>query len=412
MFFSQLCSDCLHSPFNFTTASAMFHWLVLFLCAKFVTSEASQVSECHSFTNLPITETIIGTDLVVRLLLYTGRNSACASLINATYTSPLDVNKTTIFLIHGYRPFGSPPNWLTKMIVTLQRVDDMNLIIVDWNRGATTINYPVAVANTKKVAAILKPVIDNILENGGSLDLIHMIGVSLGAHISGFVGSMFDGKIGRITGLDPAGPLFTGKGVEDRLSSADAQFVDVLHTDIDALGYRGVLGHIDYYANGGTDQPGCPATILSGKKYVVCDHQRSVYLYINSMTSACNITTYPCASYKEFLDASCTHCVGTCPIFGYHIDKWKKSSSEMKIPTEVFFQTSTEEPFCMYYYLLDIIAWNQNTRKGYLTIGLTGENGTVVKSKANQPHVCRYDVALQRDVEEEFQPMECHVQEM
>uniref|UniRef100_UPI00398EB6C8 lipase member H n=1 Tax=Pristiophorus japonicus TaxID=55135 RepID=UPI00398EB6C8 len=431
--------------------------------------QASQGSECPSFTQLPMTDSIIGTDLVVRLLLYTGRNSSCATLINATHTSPLDVNKKTTFLIHGYRPFGSPPKWLNKMIETLQLVDDMNLIIVDWNRGATTINYPVAVANCKKVADILEPVIDNIRKKSkGSLELIHMIGVSLGAHISGFVGSRFHGKIGRITGLDPAGPLFTGKAEDDRLDPSDAQFVDVLHTDIDALGYREYLGHIDFYANGGTDQPGCPVTILGGKKYMICDHQRSVYMYINSMISTCNITAYPCASYTEFLDARCTQRDDTDPIFGYHIEKWKNHSHVMKLPNKVFFLTSTEEPFCMYYYLLDIIAWNRNTRKGYITVGLTGENGSVVKSKANRyaksfekfkevtllvgvdkdienitrvslmfssailvepklklgilrmqlrsltypqrPHLCRYDLALERDEEEEFHPIECQVQ--
>ncbi|XP_069745206.1 lipase member H [Narcine bancroftii] len=445
----------------------MIHWIALILSASIITSEAL---ECHNFTKLPITDSITGTELVVRLLLYTDKNSRCASLINATHTSPLDVKKKTVFIIHGYRPFGSPPNWLMKVIETLQMVDNINLIIVDWNRGATTINYPVAVANTKKVAAILEPVIDNIQKNGGSLKLIHMIGVSLGAHVSGFVGSMFGGKIGRITGLDPAGPLFRGKGKADRLDASDAQFVDVLHTDIDALGYRDILGHIDYYANGGTDQPGCPATILSGKKYMVCDHQRSVYLYINSMVAPCNITVYPCESYTEFLDARCTQCDPTLPIFGYHLNKWINSSSVMKYPNKVFFQTSPEEPFCMYYYLLDIIPWNKNARRGYITIKLTGDNGMVVKSKDNhsakyferfkevtllvsvdkdlenitsisltyssakvvehkltlgilrlrlrslsyptRPHVCRYDVALERDKEVTFQPFECQVQEM
>lgn len=33
--------------------------------------------------------------------------------------------------------------------------------------------------------------------------------------------------------LDPAGPQFTGTPPEDRLDPTDAQFVDVLHTDID-----------------------------------------------------------------------------------------------------------------------------------------------------------------------------------
>lgn len=37
-------------------------------------------------------------------------------------------------------------------------------------------------------------------EKGASLKDIYMIGVSLGAHISGFVGKMYDGKLGRITG--------------------------------------------------------------------------------------------------------------------------------------------------------------------------------------------------------------------
>lgn len=35
---------------------------------------------------------------------------------------------------------------------------------------------------------------------GASLDDIYMIGVSLGAHISGFVGEAYNGKLGRITG--------------------------------------------------------------------------------------------------------------------------------------------------------------------------------------------------------------------
>lgn len=37
-------------------------------------------------------------------------------------------------------------------------------------------------------------------KHGASLDNFHFIGMSLGAHISGFVGKLFQGQLGRITG--------------------------------------------------------------------------------------------------------------------------------------------------------------------------------------------------------------------
>ena len=39
-----------------------------------------------------------------------------------------------------------------------------------------------------------------------------------------------DGKVGRITGLDPSGPLFYTVSKDDCLDTSDAQFVDVIHS--------------------------------------------------------------------------------------------------------------------------------------------------------------------------------------
>lgn len=64
--------------------------------------------------------------------------------------------------------------------------------------------------------------------------LVHCIGHSLGSHVCGFLGKkvnsniesgIFNSKLGRITGLDPAGPLFldiVDKGCDNHLCHTDA----------------------------------------------------------------------------------------------------------------------------------------------------------------------------------------------
>ena len=60
-----------------------------------------------------------------------------------------------------------------------------------------------------------------------------------------------------LTGLDPAGPFFTLVSSAYRLDDGDASYVDVIHTNAGQLGTSRRGGHIDFYPNGGTNQPGC-----------------------------------------------------------------------------------------------------------------------------------------------------------
>lgn len=71
----------------------------------------------------------------------------------------------------------------------------------------------------------------------------------------------------RIKGLDPAGPLFTFPVIappKNRLTSTDADFVQVIHTAAKSLGAQICLGDADFWANGGELQPICHNFNLDG----------------------------------------------------------------------------------------------------------------------------------------------------
>ena len=64
-------------------------------------------------------------------------------------------------------------------------------------------------------------------------------------------------------GLDPAGPYFTKVDPAVRLDPSDAEYVDVIHTDAGVFGTdRTDSGHIDFFPNGGYQQPGCSFNIF------------------------------------------------------------------------------------------------------------------------------------------------------
>lgn len=62
----------------------------------------------------------------------------------------------------------------------------------------------------------------------------------------------------RITGLDPAYPLYYDLGDNEELNKNDAKFVDIIHTDKGICGGPISTGHADFYPNGGgRPQPMC-----------------------------------------------------------------------------------------------------------------------------------------------------------
>jgi len=131
--------------------------------------------------------------------------------------------------------------------------------VVDWGLLSTPdpkenlysgFAYPIIV--TRNIPIVFQRVADFIRfmveYKYTTLSDIHIIGHSLGAHISGGVGRTVASfpenkgrKIARVTGLDAAGPLFEifpGVRVQEKITKKDADFVDLYHTAAGTLGTK------------------------------------------------------------------------------------------------------------------------------------------------------------------------------
>lgn len=105
----------------------------------------------------------------------------------------------------------------------------------------------------------------HLFDSGLEIDTFHLVGHSLGAQVSAHAGryvqSISNQKyiLPRITGLDPAYPLWYDDGPNVPISKSDAAFVDIIHTDAGVTGALRSTGTIDFWPNGGVRaQPGCP----------------------------------------------------------------------------------------------------------------------------------------------------------
>lgn len=196
---------------------------------------------------------------------------------------------TTRIIVGGYFA-KEDEEWIDKVVRQWLLLEPSNIIKVSWadaNRGL----YHTAAYNSRIVGrqlTLFLHYLDQLFHL--NLNRLHLVGHSLGAHIAGFVGADNEGRIARITGLDPAGPIFVELNSSMRLDPTDARFVDVLHTNggtitKGALGLSTPSGHVDYYCNGGSLQPGCyfssvTKSIMDPVERVACSHRRSYRYFI------------------------------------------------------------------------------------------------------------------------------------
>jgi len=248
---------------------------------------------------------------------------------SSVQTSGFQVHLPVKIIIHGF--MSSPARGpCTPLVRAFTRSTKFNIICIDWEALANLVTasnafcYTIA-ADSTKLVGIRTALLIRFLVHHRFTDLnnIHILGHSLGAHGAGFAGKsvqeLFEkSKVSRITGFDPARPRFEGVPTTDRLHWTDAQFVDIIHTasgDWEILGLLSFglipfpvalkypMGHVDFYPNGGTNQPGC-----WGIRSVWCSHSRSYHYYVESLVNEDSMfLAYRCSTIEEAEDGTCSY---------------------------------------------------------------------------------------------------------
>ncbi|XP_063383420.1 pancreatic triacylglycerol lipase-like [Cydia fagiglandana] len=214
--------------------------------------------------------------------LYTRRNSIISQTLtinnaNSILNSNFNANNPTIIVVHGWLS-----NRNTEPNPTVRRAylnkSDVNVIVVDWSRLALS-DYATAALGVPAVGRGVGQFLRFLNQvTGARFDNMHLVGFSLGAHLVGNAGRELGGQVIRVTGLDPAGPMWNLN--RERLAPTDGGYVEAIHTDggytVGGLGIGSAIANADFFPNGGISQPGCYTNI--------CNHNRAWELFAATVT--------------------------------------------------------------------------------------------------------------------------------
>ncbi|XP_016838416.1 pancreatic lipase-related protein 2-like [Nasonia vitripennis] len=287
-------------------------------------------------------------DEPIGFILYTRQNPEEG--MNLSVNDPDGLSKSTFspsrptkFITHGWKSSAFSASVLNMKKEYLAH-GDYNVFLVNWEPMAASTFYLGPMRNTGKVGAKAAEFIDFLVrETGLATDNIHFIGHSLGAHVAGNTGEQVTtGKLGRVTGLDPALPGFHLLSMDKgRLDPTDAQFVDIIHSCGGVLGFLQPLGHVDFYPNAGVAvQPGCccvPELIEA------CSHGRSYQYFTESINSNVGLRAKQCETWDKYLQGDCDN--SESALLGEHVDKSSRGS--------FFLRTRSEPPYAFTKEIID-----------------------------------------------------------
>ncbi|XP_051547848.1 hepatic triacylglycerol lipase-like isoform X2 [Myxocyprinus asiaticus] len=219
-----------------------------------------------------------------------------------------------VLIIHGWTMNGIMEQWIFRLASALKiRIGQVNVLISDW-RNLALQPYPIAAKNSRQVGqdvAVLLKWLEEAVQL--SMDKVHLIGYSLGAHVAGLAGSHFRGsrKVGRITGV--------------------------------------------------------PKTIK-------CPHERAVKLFTDSLLNTSQpIIGYRCRDESTFNKGLCLDCKQKrCNMLGYdirHVRVGKKAKG-------LYMKTGPDTPYKVFHYQLRVLLLNViEPVEASVTVSLNGTTG-------------------------------------
>lgn len=320
--------------------------------------------------------TILHEAIGTKFLLFTRKNPANAVTLLAGDTKAVsglvhfDGSVATRFIVHSSFDGPDSGQWMKDMKNRFLQIEKCNIIIVDWSKSAALSMTDQRLTNIRMVGNQMAKVIEDLIEiKNATANDVHIVVHSFASFAADVVGRKVK-NLGRISGLDPGGPNFDALPTNMRLDKSDALFVDIIHTDsansssLMSLYGRGTmmsLGHMDFYPNGGFDQPGCAyqrfedlvtRPIGEGiRRFVACNHYRSIDYYIDSITPAanlCSLLAYPCDNYTDFLEGKCSKCQlgddGDCAQMGFKSHLTHKLDD--KPIKNMYLTTNRRMPYC------------------------------------------------------------------
>jgi len=262
------------------------------------------------------------------------------NVISVSTPSGFDSTKTVKILTHGFSDSVSSGEKSLFVDAWMDHYkNNVSVILVDWSLLAkadqisswTDYVYDAAARNCIDVGAFVGLCLAELsYKYDMKGETFHLVGHSLGSHVMGTAGRTFASnhknseRIGRITGLDPAGPRFVdGEWLsaipelgDNMLNKDDATFVDVIHSNggfdpciVMCLKTRcGTilqLGDFDFYPDGGSVQSGC---LIGTDANIggICSHSRSVHYYYWSIRNPKMFPAQSCASVEECNDEQIT----------------------------------------------------------------------------------------------------------